>query len=139
MTPATRQRSFRFSERTLDQLAERARDAGDSVNGLAERLVDEGLRTDRHPLIYFRSGARGRRPAIVGTRLDVWHVIETVRANDNDPAESAELLGLPQAQVEACIGYYAEFREEVDDWTRRQHEIAGREEEAWQRAREALG
>jgi hypothetical protein len=26
---------------------------------------------DEHPLIYFRDGASGRRPALLGTRLDV--------------------------------------------------------------------
>jgi hypothetical protein len=30
---------------------------------------------DEHPAIYFRDGADGRRPALLGTRLDVADVI----------------------------------------------------------------
>jgi hypothetical protein len=37
---------------------------------LAERYIEEGLRMDEHPLVYFREGASGRRPALLGTRLD---------------------------------------------------------------------
>jgi hypothetical protein len=37
---------------------------------LAERHIEEGLRMDEHPLVYFREGASGRRPAPLGTRLD---------------------------------------------------------------------
>src|SRR6478735_2248102 len=55
--PASVQRSFRLSPRTLELLGERADETSESRNALAERLLDEGLHIDRHPLIRFRVGA----------------------------------------------------------------------------------
>src|SRR4249919_790458 len=97
----------RFSRATLAHLNERAARVGVNKTALAERYVEEGLRMDEHPLIYFRNGAAGRRPALLGTRLDVWQVIETVRQNDNSVAGAAAYLELPATHIEACAAYYA--------------------------------
>jgi len=35
---------------------------GPGQTALAERYIEEGIRQDEHPLIYFREGAAGRRP-----------------------------------------------------------------------------
>jgi hypothetical protein len=60
---------------------------------------------DEHPLIYFREGASGRRPALLGTRLDVADVIETVRVNDRSVERAAAYLELPvgMAQEQRAI------------------------------------
>ncbi len=71
---------------------------------------------EEHPLIYFRDGAAGRRPALVGTRLGVWQVIETIRQNNNSPAEAAEYLEKPLAHIEACVDYYVAYQTEIDKW-----------------------
>ena len=114
-TGASVQRSFRLSARTMKLLDDRARDLHESRNSLAERLLDEGLRTERHPLIVFREGAAGlRRPALVGTRLYVWQVVDTVRESANSVAAAADYLGLPAPHVRAAVDYYADFTEEVD-------------------------
>jgi uncharacterized protein (DUF433 family) len=136
--PKTRQRSFRFSERTLQDLERSARESNTSANGMAARLIEEGLRTARHPLIHFRNGGAGRRPAIVGTRLDVWQVIAYLRANDNDVATVAELLQRPEAHIRACVSYYAEFKDEIDTWIEDEREFSRRAEEAWEREQKAL-
>lgn len=138
-TPETRQRSFRLPQGTLEELGARARERGESANSLARRLIEEGLRTDRHPLIYFREGAAGRRPAVRGTRLDVWQVVDYLRANDSDNAEVAELLSIPEHWVQACADYYAEFKDEVDEWADTQREFSRRAEETWRRGQGALG
>jgi uncharacterized protein (DUF433 family) len=58
---------------------------------------------DEHPLIYFRDGASGRRPALLGTRLDVADVIETIRENDRSVERTAAYLELPVDRIEhAC-------------------------------------
>ena len=62
---------------------------GQPQTALAERYLEEGLRMDEHPLIYFRDGANGRRPALLGTRLDVADVIETLRQNDRSVERTA--------------------------------------------------
>ena len=64
--------ALRMRGRTLEHLRLRSADRGVTVSALAERLIEEGLRMDEHPLVYFREGAAGRRPALAGTRLDVW-------------------------------------------------------------------
>ncbi len=135
----TAQRTFRFATETLDRLDRRARELGESRNGLAQRLLDEGLRLERHPLIYFREGAAGlRRPALVGTRLYLWQVLDTLRASD-DVADAASYLGLSEAQVRAAVAYYADFGDEVDADAAREREFAERERERWERAQQVLG
>jgi uncharacterized protein (DUF433 family) len=128
--------SARFRQQTLAHLRERARSAGIPQTSLAERYIEEGVRMDEHPLIYFRDGAAGRRPALIGTRLDVWQVIETIRQNDNSVADAAEYLGLPQPHVEACVNYYLAYQDEIDEWIAREHEAAEKAENSWRRRRE---
>lgn len=136
---ATRQRSFRLDNRTLALLDGRAGETGSSSNALAQRLLDESLRTERHPLIRFREGGSGlRRPALVGHRLYVWQVIHTVRDSGNDIADAAEYLALSEHGVRACVSYYAEFKDEIDAYAAEEEEFARREEERWRREQEIL-
>jgi uncharacterized protein (DUF433 family) len=93
---------------------------------------------DEHPLIYFRDGAAGRRPAVLGTRLDVADVIDTIRQNHNSVEAAAAYLELPVDRVDACLLYYADYGEEIDDWLDRAHAIAEREEARWRHRGEAL-
>jgi uncharacterized protein (DUF433 family) len=124
----------------MGRLTERAAETSESRNALAERLIDEGLRMDRHPLIAFRTGGSGmRRPALVGTRLDVWQVIDTVRAEGGDVAAAAEYLGVPERTVRAAVDYYAEFTEEIDGYRAEELAFAERERERAERARRILG
>jgi uncharacterized protein (DUF433 family) len=134
----TRPRSFRFPNTLLASLQRRAQERGESANALAERYVEEGLRRDEHPLIVFREGAVGRRAALVGTRLYVAQVIDTLRESDNSVDATAEYLGIPEQHVRAAVRYYAEFREEIDEWRERVREVAEREEEAWRREQAIL-
>ena len=134
----SRPRSFRFPDTLLASLQGRARERGESANELLERYLDEGLRRDDHPLIAFREGAAGRRAALVGTRLDVAQVIDTLRESDNSVEAAAEHLGIPEQQVRAAVRYYADFREEIDEWRARARAIAEREEEAWRREQAIL-
>ncbi len=136
----SRSRSFRLPERILELLDESARERGESANRLAEQLIDEGLHTRNHPLIHFRQGPAGeRRPALIGTRLYVWQVVETVRASQGSAEEAATYLQLTPVQVRSCVGYYAEFQDEVDAYAEEEREVARREEARWRREQEVLG
>jgi uncharacterized protein (DUF433 family) len=130
--------SFRFDPRTVRHLRRRADEVGASQATLAERYVDEGLRMDEHPLIYFREGAAGRRPAVIGTRLDVATVIDTIRQHDGSIEDTAEYLDVPVGHVEEALRYYVAYRGEVDEWIRRARREAERERTLWERRQEAL-
>jgi uncharacterized protein (DUF433 family) len=130
--------AFRFDRSTVARLKQRARDAHAPQTTLAERYIEEGLRGDEHPLVHFRDGDAGRRPALLGTRLDVADVITTVKQNGNSVEEAADYLEIPPEHVEACVRYYADYREEIDAWIERSLAIAERERERWQRRRQAL-
>jgi uncharacterized protein (DUF433 family) len=136
----SRQRSFRLSARTLELLAQQARDLGVSRNALAERVLAENLRTERHPFIRFRQGASGlRRPALAGRRIYVSHVIGTVRDNDGSTSEAAEWYGLPESFVQDAVDYYAEFTDEVDAQMAADRAFADEEYARWERAQRLVG
>ena len=109
-----------------------------SQTELAERYLEEGLRMDEHPLIAFRDGAAGRRPGLVGSRLDVWQVVETVR-QAGSVEDAASYLELPPEKIQACVRYYADFTDDVDEWIGRANAIADREEASWRRQQELVG
>jgi|SRR5689334_3544584 len=129
--------SFRFDPITVRRLKDHAAEAGSGQTALAERYIEEGIRQDEHPLIYFREGAAGRRPALLGYRLDVAEVIETIRQNDSIE-EAASYLEIPVEQLEAAARYYGEYTDEVDEQVERSRAANERERERWRRGHEAL-
>lgn len=62
--PGSVQRSFRLSSRTLDLLDKAADASEEARNALADRLLGDALRLQRHPLIRFQDSAGG-----AGSRL----------------------------------------------------------------------
>jgi uncharacterized protein (DUF433 family) len=134
------QRSFRLSARTVELLDEAAEAAGESRNALADRVLGEGLRVERHPLIRFHQGAAGRRqPLVAGSRLYVHQVIATLRASDGDVDEAAGYLGLTARQVKAALDYYADHRDEIDADAAAAQRIEATERDRWERQQRALG
>src|SRR5512133_1193294 len=104
--PQMRQRSLRLPADTLERLDRLADERGQSANTVAARLIEEGLRLESHPLIYFREAPAGRRPALLGTRLDLAQVIDTVRAHDGSVARSATTRSSPRRLTRgrgACV------------------------------------
>lgn len=137
--PKSVQRSFRLSGRTVELLDAAAVSSGETRNALADRLLGEAVRVERHPLIRFAAGAAGRRqPRVVGTRLDVHQVVATVRANDADVDATAEYLGIDARLVRAALDYYAEFTEEIDADAAEADRVAETERARWGRVQHAL-
>lgn len=128
-----RTRSFRWDERTIERLADRALETGESSNALAARYVEEGLRRDDHPQIVFITRPGGRRPMLAGTRLDVADVVETVLASDGSIEAAGEYLELAEWKVRAAMRYYAAFKDEIDAWREHSLRLAEREQELWRR------
>lgn len=106
--------TLRLHASTAARLRDRAGRVHAAPRTLAQRYVDEGLRHDDHPVIHFMDGATGRRARVIGSGLDVWEVIATVRDNDNDQVEAADYLQVPRGVVQAAVAYYGDFRDEID-------------------------
>ncbi len=138
MPSAKRTKSFsaRFSADVVDRLDAHSERVGQSKARIAERLIEEGLRTDEFPGIVFRSGPVGRRAGIAGGP-DVWEIVRDLKAaaheGANDPIEAvSRASGLDHAQVQLAAAYYAAYPEEVDERIRT-------DEQAAERLRRALG
>ena len=133
------QRSFRLSDRTVALLDQLAENNGESRNALADRLLGEALRLERHPLIRFSSGAGARRqPLVVGTRLYVHQVVSTVRAGNGNTEEAGEYLSLSPRLIRAALDYYAEFTDEVDSDAETAARVEDDERARWERQQRAL-
>jgi hypothetical protein len=94
----TRQRSFRLAGGTLRLLDERAAEYGESSNALAQRLLDESLRLERHPLLRFREGGIAKR-----LRERDHDVISVGERPDLISAEDETLLALSAAEKRALL------------------------------------
>lgn len=133
--------SIRFDQEVLARLRERAASVpGATASGLAQRLVDEGLRMADHPGIVFRDGAAGRRPALI-VGPDVWELVFFLREIDERGSAAvtaaAEVFAIPESAVSAGIGYYTAFAEEIDAWIAEAQSASERAEAEWER-RQAL-
>lgn len=127
--------SIRFDPNILERLCRRARALpGATPSGLAERLVDEGLRMAEHPGIVFKDGPSGRRAALA-LGPDVWEVVKASREMDERGEAAvvavAEILNLAEEQVRVTLRYYADHQEEVDAEIALADEESARTEQAW--------
>ncbi len=133
--------SLRVEDDIVERLEAESRRSGQSVSQLARTMLDEGLRMAAHPGIVFRPGPTGRRPGL-SDGPDIWEIIRVfngVEARGEDALrQTAELTGLRADQVRIAVRYYADYREEIDDWIRRVDEEAERTEAAWQREQDLL-
>jgi uncharacterized protein (DUF433 family) len=89
---------------------------GTTRTSLAEQFLEEGLRLVEHPGIAFADGPAGRRATIAGTGLDVWQVVETIRANGGSLADAATYHGLSISRIHVAARYYAAYPFEIDHW-----------------------
>jgi hypothetical protein len=112
-----------------------------SSSALAEELIEEGLRSRRHPLVIFRDGLAGRRAGLAGGP-DVWEVIGGLVGGDVAVADrinrAVELFGLSPQQVGAALDYYADFTTEIDDEIAANLAAAEEAEAAWRRRQDLL-
>jgi uncharacterized protein (DUF433 family) len=136
--PFDAQITTRIPSRVRTEIDALARASGSTPLSLARRLLEEGVRRERHPGITFRTGAAGRRAALEGRRVDVWQVMETLWASDGDVDQAAGSLDIRPEEVRAAVAYFADYPGEVEEWIRRNREQADTEEDAWRRRRAAL-
>lgn len=125
---------------TLRKLEALARETGAPKSRLALQLIEEGLRMRAHPGIVFRDGPTGRRAALA-CGPDVWQIIPVVKnegSGEEQIERAAEYFGLSPREIHAAIQYYADYRDEIDEWIRRNDELAERAEAKWRREQEML-
>jgi uncharacterized protein (DUF433 family) len=130
--------SVRLHPSTVERLVAQARRRGVPKTRVAEQYLEEAVRMNDHPGIVFRDGAGGRRAALAGHRLDVWQVVETVEQEGGDVAAAAEYLGISPGLVGSAVSYYADYRDEIDDWIERNATMARDAEDAWRRRQSAF-
>lgn len=128
--------SIRFDEEVLARLRRRAQAVpGSTPSGLAQRLVDEGLRMAEHPGIVFKDGPSGRRAALP-FGPDVWEVVTFLREVDERGQDAldaaAEVLNLPEAKVRVAMHYYATHPDEIDAEVAQADEESRAAEAAWE-------
>lgn len=133
--------SIRFDRDVLERLRRHAESTpGATPSGLAQRLVDEGLRMVEHPGVGFRDGPGGRRPALTGGP-DVWELVVFLAEIDERGTgavqAAVEAFAVPEAAINAGIGYYAAFPAEIDAWIADSRAASERAELEWER-RQAL-
>ena len=134
--------SIRFSDEPLHRRLKASAQRHDvGVSTLAERLIDEGLRMDAHPMVVFRDGPSGRRPVLIGGP-EVADVIGAIVGGDVAVTErrsrAAELLGVPETLVDAALAYYADYTDEIDGLLADRSRRAEEAEASWRRQRELL-
>ncbi len=132
---------IRIGKETLQTLRERSKGSGEPITRLAERYIEEGLRADRHPGVFFREGPAGRRAVVVGGQ-DVWEIVSALRGAPESgealvPA-LAERLGISESKIRVAIRYYGDYPEEIDAWIAANDAEAERLEAALARERELL-
>jgi uncharacterized protein (DUF433 family) len=108
--------SLRLPDETVERLGARARSRSLPPRTLAQRYVEEGLRSDEHPLIRFADGPAGRRARLQGTGLDVWEAIDVLRDNDGDEHAASDYLEIPLGLIQAAVAYYGAYPGEIDEW-----------------------
>jgi hypothetical protein len=123
--------SIRLEEDLVRDLELLGKQSGQSLSQVVRRLVDEGVRMERHPGIVFRSGPAGRRAGLA-QGPDIWEVASVLRALKGSTKDvlgkASELTGQPVHLLRIALTYYVEFRSEIDDWIEDNDEYSERSE-----------
>jgi len=109
--------SIRFDPALLERLRRGAASRDTTPSGLAQRLVDEGLRSQEFPGIVFRDGPSGRRAGLIAGP-DVWEIAVALRDSDQRGDAAMEMiateLGLLAGRVRTALAYYGAHTDEID-------------------------
>ncbi len=96
---------------------------------------------ESHPLVVFREGPSGRRPVLVGgpeVADVIGGIVDGDVPVDQRRTRAAELLGVTEALVDAALGYYADYTDEIDRELATRSRLADETETSWRRQRALL-
>ena len=133
---------IRFDPGILERLKRRAAGSpGATPSGLAQRLVDEGLRQADYPGVIFKDGPSGRRAALA-LGPDVWEVVRVLKEVDERGEAAieaaAELLALPPSRVRVAVRYYTAHEQEINTEIAEAEAASLAAEREWQAERRLL-
>lgn len=98
---------------SLERLAVRGRR---SISDVAQQLLEEAVRLQECPGIYFADEASGRTARIMGTGLGVWEVIRDDRAVEQQDDRLGEIFPfLTRGQIASARNYALRFPDEIDE------------------------
>jgi hypothetical protein len=132
--------NVRFPDAVNQGLADYARQTGAKKSTVVVSAVREWLRMQAHPGVVFVATVTGERRAALSAGPQVWTVAEAWLQHDKDDrtaAVVADALGLPDADVETALAYWADYKDEIDELISRHYASQDEELAAWER-RQAL-
>jgi uncharacterized protein (DUF433 family) len=112
---ATRAKGIRISDELDEAITRESEVRGKSWSAMTTELLEEAIRMRRIPGIAFVDGPAGRRAVVGGSGLDVWEVIATWKAGDeNHDRLRQSYHWLTEAQLRAALAYYDVFPGEIN-------------------------
>ena len=127
--------SIRFDPELLDRLRRGAASRDTTPSGLAQRLIDEGLRAQEFSGIVFRDGPSGRRAGLAAGP-DVWELAAALRDSKLRGDASIEAiavdLSLPVTAVHTAMSYYGAFAGEIDAEIAENERLAEEAQRSWE-------
>lgn len=133
--------SIRFDPELLDRLRRTAAGRDTTPSGLAQRLIDEGLRAQEFPGVVFRDGPSGRRAGLAAGP-DVWEVAAALRDSGLRGDAAIETVAadfdLSPARVHIALAYYGAHSAEIDDEIADNERAAEAAQRSWESQRRLL-
>jgi uncharacterized protein (DUF433 family) len=111
--PKSKPFTIRLSEEVGGWLERENRRTRLPKSALLEILAEESIRTRRFPGIGFRGPEHARRAWVIGTRLDVWEVIELYKGKGRERLLSEH--NLLERQLDLALSYYEMYPREIDE------------------------
>ncbi len=112
---ATPTKTIRLRPRLRAEIERIARRTRGSFSEVAQTLLDEALRMQACPGIYFADEPAGRVAKVAGTGLGVWEVIRIYNSvKGNETKLKKWMPHVSSAQLKAALLYYAKFPQEVE-------------------------
>ena len=107
---ATPTKTIRLRPKLRAEIERIARRTRRSFSEVAQTLLEEALRTQACPGIYFADEPAGRVAKVAGTGLGVWEVVRDYKGvKGNEKKLEKWLPHVSSAQLKAAIIYYARF------------------------------
>ena len=112
---ATPTKTIRLRPKLRAEIERIARRTRRSFSEVAQTFLEEAVRTQACPGIYFADEPAGRVAKVAGTGLGVWEVIRAYKAvKGNEKKLKKWLPHVSSAQLKAAIFYSARFPQEID-------------------------